>query len=332
MHLTQRQISLSVFGLVTLSALFLSGLYLLQGDSTGLAASLIGAVGGAALWLAYHRGWDNARHALVLIATILIPFALNEGALTDYVHPIIFFPSVLALVLTTPQWIIGTALGAYLLMLVRAGWSGRYAQPEIVLSSLIIVSGLVVSRLATDAAQRLADANARAEAERLRAESALAEAARQAEALAEALNTVAEREAALAKTLAELQASEATVQELSAPVLPILPGVLVAPLIGALDGDRAVQFASNLLHAIERQRASRVIFDITGVPVVDTQVAQTLMQAATAAGLLGAQVALVGLRPEVAQTMVALDVSFESMATYADLQAAVRAFSGPRSR
>jgi rsbT co-antagonist protein RsbR len=329
MQLTQRQITMGVFGLVTLSALCLSGLYALRSDMTGLVAAGIGSVVAAALWFAYRNGWDYARHSVVLVAAILIPFALNGNALTGYVHPIIFFPAVLAVVLTTPRWIIGSALGAYLLLLLRAGWAGQYTHPEMILSYLIIVSGLVVSRLATDTAQRLADANERAEAERLRAEAALAEAAKQTTALAEALSTVAEREAALAGTVAELQASETTVRELSAPILPILPGVLVAPLVGTLDSRRAALFARNLLDAIERQHANRVIFDITGVPVVDSQVAQTLLQAAAAAGLLGAQVALVGIRPEVAQTLVALGVALETMTPYSDLQEAVRAFGGP---
>jgi rsbT co-antagonist protein RsbR len=194
-----------------------------------------------------------------------------------------------------------------------------------------LVGGVGAPRRPPDTAQRLADASARAEAERLRAEAALAEAAQQTAALSEALATVAEREAALAATLAELRDSEAAVQELSAPILPILPGVLVAPLIGAMDSDRAALFAHNLLGAIERQGARRVIFDITGVPVVDTQVARTLLQAATAARLLGASVALVGIRPEVAQTLVALGVGLEAMTPYADLQEAVRAFGGPAS-
>ncbi|NOK62979.1 MAG: STAS domain-containing protein [Chloroflexi bacterium AL-W] len=65
------------------------------------------------------------------------------------------------------------------------------------------------------------------------------------------------------------------------------------------------------------------IFDITGVPVVDTQVAQTLLEITKAIRLLGAQAILVGIRPEVAQTLVGLHVSLDSMTTYADLQEAI---------
>jgi anti-anti-sigma factor len=329
MQLTQRQITMGVFGLIGTGALCLIVLYALTSDTFGLSAASAGLVMTAALWVAYWKGWEPARHGLVLASMILIPFAFSAGSLVRSFHPIVLLPAILAMVLASPRWIVGGALGTYLLLLLRAGWTGRYAEPEIALAYLILVGGLVASRLATDSAQRLADANARAEAERLRAEAALADAARQTAALSEALAAVAERETALAEALAELRASEAAVQELSAPIMPILPGVLVAPLIGALDTHRAALFAGNLLDAIERHRARRVIFDITGVPVVDTQVARTLLQAARAAGLLGAEVALVGIRPEVAQTLVSLGVGFEAMTPYADLQEAVRAFGGP---
>jgi rsbT co-antagonist protein RsbR len=137
------------------------------------------------------------------------------------------------------------------------------------------------------------------------------------------LREVAQREAHLARTLTELQASQETIRELSAPVIPVLPGVLVAPLIGALDSTRAVMVTENILATVVQQRAHFVIVDITGVPLVDTQVAHSLVRTTEAIQLLGAQVLLVGVRPEVAQTIVALNVSLGSMVIYPDLQAAV---------
>jgi anti-anti-sigma regulatory factor len=142
-------------------------------------------------------------------------------------------------------------------------------------------------------------------------------------ALRDALKDVEQRETQLAHTLTNLRASQDTIQELSAPVIPVLTGVLVAPLVGALDSARAATFTANLLSAVERLRTRHVIFDITGVPVVDTQVAQTLIRTADATQLLGAGVLLVGIRPEVAQTMVALNISLGAIATYPDLQKAV---------
>ncbi len=143
--------------------------------------------------------------------------------------------------------------------------------------------------------------------------------------LQEALRTVEQREAQLQQTLADLRASQEAIRELSAPVLPVLPGVLVTPLVGAIDEARAAVFVSNVLHSIERECAHHVIFDITGVPLVDTQVARMILQAAEAARLLGAQVIVVGIRPEVAQTVVGLGVALERMRTFANLQQAISA-------
>lgn len=143
--------------------------------------------------------------------------------------------------------------------------------------------------------------------------------------LQRALEDGEQREAHLTRTLDDLRTSQATIRELSAPVIPVLPGVLVTPLIGALDSYRATILSDNILSAVERMTARYVIFDITGVPIVDTQVAKAMLQAAAAVRLLGAQVLLVGVRPEVAQTIVALGVDLEMITIYSNLQEAVEA-------
>jgi anti-anti-sigma factor len=136
---------------------------------------------------------------------------------------------------------------------------------------------------------------------------------------------VEQREERLHQTLADLRSSQAEIRDLSAPVIPALPGILIAPVIGAIDSARAGILMENVLTAVEGRRATVVIFDITGVPVVDTQVAQVLLQTARAIGLLGARVVLVGIRPEVAQTIVTLGVVMEGVITYASLQEALLA-------
>lgn len=118
-------------------------------------------------------------------------------------------------------------------------------------------------------------------------------------------------------------ANQDTLRELSAPILPVLPGVLVAPLIGTIDSRRAIVFMNNVLTMVAQEQARYIIFDVTGVPIVDTQVAQVLLQTANAARLLGAQVLLVGIRPEVAQTLVALNIRFDTFTAYVDLREAV---------
>lgn len=156
----------------------------------------------------------------------------------------------------------------------------------------------------------------------LRQEEVIAE--RTAE-LRAALQAIEEREAQLNTTVNELRQSESTIRDLSTPVLSVLPGVLVAPMIGALDTERTQLLSDQVLHRAEQQHARAVIFDVTGVPLIDTNVAQLLMRLASAVRLLGATTLLVGIRPEIAQTIVALNIDLLSIKVYASLQEAVGA-------
>jgi anti-anti-sigma regulatory factor/HAMP domain-containing protein len=112
-------------------------------------------------------------------------------------------------------------------------------------------------------------------------------------------------------------------REVSTPVIPVIDGVLAMPLIGQIDAERAQNMISALLCRIERDRARTVLLDITGVPMIDTQVAQSLLQTVAACRLLGAGVVLVGVGPEVAQTIVALGIDLRGLRTAADLRSAV---------
>jgi anti-anti-sigma factor len=111
--------------------------------------------------------------------------------------------------------------------------------------------------------------------------------------------------------------------ELSTPLLRISERVVVLPLIGSLDTARASLMVDSLLHAVEDQRVEVAILDITGVPVVDTQIANLLLQCARAVKLLGATMVLTGIRPDVAQTMVALGIDLEGVITRADLMGGI---------
>jgi ribose transport system substrate-binding protein len=111
------------------------------------------------------------------------------------------------------------------------------------------------------------------------------------------------------------------IQELSTPIIPISTSILIMPLIGAIDSARAQQIMEVMLEAIGRHGAQYLIIDITGIAVVDTAVAHHLMQASQAVQLLGAQVILVGISPEIAQTLVGLGVNFRAVLTRSTLQA-----------
>ncbi|MFD3163287.1 STAS domain-containing protein [Herpetosiphon sp. NSE202] len=117
------------------------------------------------------------------------------------------------------------------------------------------------------------------------------------------------------------QASQ--IAEISTPIIPLSQGVLVVPLIGTLGEHRASRITEALLNRISEEQASTVLIDVTGVPVVDTQVAHHLIQSAQAAKLVGAEVLLVGIRPEMAQTLVQLGVNLQGVRTQGTLQAGV---------
>lgn len=139
--------------------------------------------------------------------------------------------------------------------------------------------------------------------------------------------TVAERTAALSARSAELQASleaqqqlNATIAALSVPILPVREDSIVVPLIGALDPARAEQLLGSVLEAVQQRRSRTVVLDVTGMAMIDTATAQIIIQTASAVGLLGAEIVLVGIRPELAQTLVALGVQLGHLRTAATLQ------------
>jgi anti-anti-sigma regulatory factor len=141
--------------------------------------------------------------------------------------------------------------------------------------------------------------------------------------LQSALSDVRAQAAEQQHLLAEIEQQRATIQDLSVPVIPISATTLIMPLVGALDSTRLRQAQEQSLQALERSQARTLVVDITGVPIVDTQVAQGLLMMVRSAGLLGANVALVGIRPEVAQTMVGLGIDLRDVRTFSDLHSAL---------
>ena len=111
------------------------------------------------------------------------------------------------------------------------------------------------------------------------------------------------------------------VRELSTPIVPIYEGILALPLVGAIDDQRANEINEQLLEAIVQYQAEHVIIDITGVLVMDTNTTNLLLMTARAVSLLGSRVILVGISPEVAQTVVSLGSNLHDMKTLSNLQA-----------
>ena len=111
--------------------------------------------------------------------------------------------------------------------------------------------------------------------------------------------------------------------ELSTPVLRVWNRVLLLPLVGVVDTARARQFTERLLEAVARHEALVTIIDVTGVPVLDTSVAQHLMKTIDAARLLGTRIVMTGISPEGAQTLTKLGIRFSDVVSRASLRAGI---------
>jgi rsbT co-antagonist protein RsbR len=107
--------------------------------------------------------------------------------------------------------------------------------------------------------------------------------------------------------------------ELSTPVVRLWDGIIAVPLVGTLDSARTQLVMEKLLETLVATGADHAVLDITGVPTVDTEVAQHLLKTVSAARLLGAECTVSGIRPQVAQTIVALGIEFGDIATKATL-------------
>jgi rsbT co-antagonist protein RsbR len=117
-----------------------------------------------------------------------------------------------------------------------------------------------------------------------------------------------------------IAAQQAMVRELSTPLIPIAPGVVLMPLVGSIDTSRAQQVIETLLEGVGEHAAGMAILDVTGISVIDSQVANALLHAARAVKLLGAQVVLTGIGPEVAQTLIGIDADLSGITTPGTLQ------------
>ena len=116
-----------------------------------------------------------------------------------------------------------------------------------------------------------------------------------------------------------IQRQQREMMELSTPVVQLWDNILALPLIGTLDSERTQVVMESLLHKIVETGASIAIIDITGVPTVDTLVAQHLLKTVAAARLMGADCIISGIRPQIAQTIVHLGVNLSEVTTKASL-------------
>jgi anti-anti-sigma factor len=255
---------------------------------------------GVAWGLAQARLLEPAAHLLfVALVAATLATSLPSGTTSGAIYTL-FIPIVGATLLLSPFWSIGYAGLALLtyITLYLVGQNPVNKTPIGLLFNVVLFGGYfgIVALLSFLAARGYEQ----------QIQVGLTHAEHLERARAELEERVAERTRDLTGALEDVRRSTETIQEMSVPVLPIADGVLVLPLVGALDSQRATLVTERLLEAIQRERAHMVLIDITGVPVVDTQVAGALIRASQAVQLLGAEPVICGIRAEVAQTVVGL--------------------------
>jgi anti-anti-sigma factor len=300
MNISQRQIGLALIVVVTIGAFLTMAIgFAASRPISDNYATTIAFVASAALLVAYWRGWAFAGHAMVVMVTLVLGFALSPDKGVSTVNLAIIIPPVLAMIFASPLWVLGSALGVLSIILARQGTQSPYTDPATLILFAIIVVGLILSRIATDNARKLEEANARAEEARAHAERQSAELEQRAHEL-EQRNEQQQRLLDLVATL-------------ETPAVALAEGVLLAPVVGHIDTRRAQAITSRLLKEAAERHTRLVILDVSGVTEMDTCVAKALLNTSQALRLLGCQVTISGISASVAMTMTHLGIGLEGV-------------------
>lgn len=312
MTITRRQVVIGGLGILVIGNIIFFLMLALNDNWFTAATPGISALINLALLEAYRRGWQHAPNVLIVIASVTAASAtslLPRGDVVGFPMALLF-PAALALAMTGPLWVIVSAL------LTAAIYAGRVIAADITLNIadpivyLMLVGILLLARAVLDATARQAD-----EARR-RAEAAQEQAEEQARAL-EAANANQQAQLDEQRRLLDLVAT------LEIPAITLANGVLFAPIVGNLDSRRSALLTSRLLNAAHHQRAHHVIIDISGVSMVDTAVAQALINAAQALRLIGCRVTLSGVSPDVALTLTQQNIQLSDIITVRSPQEAL---------
>jgi anti-anti-sigma regulatory factor len=254
------------------------------------------------LFFAYWREWDYARYINVILVTFLVGVGLPEPYVSTQSALIVLIPPALALILAEPPWIWGSAALLFLILAIRSGGWIAYFELRTLGTYLVIIGSMFLSRKIADAAQHAAAANAR------RTEEVLARVEGQAQALAQNAEELAARSEQQQRLL-DLVAT------LETPAVALAEGVLLAPVVGHLDSQRAKELTARLLREVSTRRTHLVVIDIAGVALFDVDVARALLQTIQALRLLGCEATITGISAAVAITLTQLDTSLQGIDT-----------------
>lgn len=272
------------------------------------------AVAGVA-WVLIQMQREKIAAHLFFLSLILptIWIALHSAVLSPALATL-FIPIVGANLLLSPRWSFGYAGVAFVAFLLSYVFGQAWVDAAVGTRAVIIVLYasyfVLIALLAA-----LATSGYQQQVEQSRQHALELE-----EARATLEQRVEERTSEMRQAMADLQRSSEIIRQMSVPIMPVADGVLALPLIGSIDSQRAEMLSRRLLDAVFSHRAQAVLIDITGVPLVDTQVAAVILQATQAIRMLGAEPVLVGIRAEVAHTIVGLGVDMHSVVTQRDLQ------------
>ena len=120
-----------------------------------------------------------------------------------------------------------------------------------------------------------------------------------------------------------IEGQQRAIRQLSTPVLQLKPGLLILPIVGALDRDRLEQMRALLLQAVRQRRARAIVLDVTGVPEIDSVAANQLIGSVTSARMMGAETIISGLSAEIAQTLVTVGIDLSLVVSAGDLQGGI---------
>lgn len=314
----ERLVNIIALGGAIAGGVYLLSLAILPFLSQEVApASLIGGAGCVILALAAYRlsrvGRVRAAAILVVVAAALIGLYSVYARGTLSVSVVVLAPSIVLAGMAIgghAAWITSAVDFALFVAMVVLEATEVYTPPigHVPTSAVALTAvSLGLLTLVTVQTLRVMDRTVSLMSER---ESALRVAHEEQDRL---LRSLQAREEAQSRLLE-------TVRELGSPIIPLVEGIIAMPLIGTVDTVRAQQMLQTLLQGVADHRARTVIVDITGVPVVDTDVAGALVRALSGARLLGAETVLTGIRAEVAQTIVELGLDLTDVVTRGTLQ------------
>jgi len=313
MKITQHQVVSLTLGILLVGDMILAIALAFIRTWNGAAIASVSAIVTGVLFFAHLRGWKHAAIVLMIFSSVMVGSALNIVLVNGQASiPLaLIFPPVLGLALVSAPWIMMSAIVSSGIYVVRAILSGYTVDPvPIVVYVMLVLITLVARAVLNTEVQQ-------AEEARQRAEAAQARIKEQADAL-EAANAAQQAQLEEQRRLLDLVAT------LETPAITLAEGVLFAPVVGHLDGRRSAALTARLLEAAYRQRTNHVIIDIAGVSMVDSTVAQALIQTAQALRLLGCRVTLSGISSEVALTLTQQEIALSDIATVRSPQEALR--------